>query len=164
MKYHIISVKNGFWDFEMPHDEKHFVDGYLLYLMAAASERASEDFHAQVRKAGLRVPEWRVLACLVDHDPMMVTELAELSLLEQSRMTKIIDQMDARGLVSRISDTADRRRVRIALTDAGQNLADELVAQAKDHEAELLASLAKTDAARVKPVLKALLQALHSNP
>ena len=31
-----------------------FVNNYLLYLLAAASEKASEQFHAKVRKAGLR--------------------------------------------------------------------------------------------------------------
>ncbi|QBY01383.1 MarR family transcriptional regulator [Rhodophyticola sp. CCM32] len=138
-----------------------FVDGYLLYLLAAASEQASADFHAQVRATGLRVPEWRVLACLIDSDPMMVTELAGLSLLEQSRMTKTIDQMDTRGLVSRISDAADRRRVRVTLTDAGKALAEDLVAKANAQEARLLASLADTDAARIKPVLQALLEALQ---
>lgn len=144
----------------MAKPKSRFVDGYLLYLMAAASERASAEFHAEVRAQGLRVPEWRVLACLVDSAPMMVTELAELSLLEQSRMTKIIDQMDKRGLVVRCADETDRRRVRVSLTRAGKDIAEALVAQAKAHEARLLASLADTDAARVRPVLQALLEAL----
>lgn len=137
-----------------------FVDGYLLYLMAAASERASAEFHAQVRKMGLRVPEWRVLACLVDNDGMMVTELAEISLLEQSRMTRIIDQMDKRGLTQRAADPRDRRKVRVSLTEEGRVLARDLVAQAQAHEAALLADLADTDAARIKPVLQALLAKL----
>jgi len=147
----------------MTEPKDHFVDGYLLYLMAAASDRASAEFHTQVRKAGVRVPEWRVLACLVDHPPMMVTELAELALLEQSRMSKIIDQMNKRGLVIRVPSESDRRRVRVALTEQGRALAQDLVEQAKSHEAALLTSLADTDAARVKPVLQALLRALGSS-
>jgi len=112
-----------------------FVDSYLLYLMAVASERASDSFHVQVRNAGLRVPEWRVLACLIDSPPLMVTELADLALLEQSRMTKIIDQMDARDLVMRQPDPHDRRRVHISLTVEGRAIALSLVNKAKDHEA-----------------------------
>jgi len=139
-----------------------FVDSYLLYLMAVASERASDSFHVQVRNAGLRVPEWRVLACLIDSPPLMVTELADLALLEQSRMTKIIDQMDARDLVMRQPDPRDRRRVHISLTVEGRATALSLVNKAKDHEVELMASLADTDAARIKPVLMALLRALSA--
>ncbi len=138
-----------------------FVSGYLLYLLAASSDRASAQFHAHVRAQGLRVPEWRVLACLVDDDGMMITQLAKLSLMEQSRMTRIVDQMDARGLVARAPDNADKRRVRVCLTEKGRALADTLVADARAHEARLLSSLADTDAERIKVVLQTLLDTLE---
>lgn len=138
-----------------------FVSGYLLYLLAASSDRASAQFHAHVRAQGLRVPEWRVLACLVDDDGMMITQLAKLSLMEQSRMTRIVDQMDARGLVARAPDNADKRRVRVCLTEKGRALADTLVADARTHEARLLSSLADTDAERIKVVLQTLLDTLE---
>ncbi|ABD54258.1 MarR family winged helix-turn-helix transcriptional regulator [Jannaschia sp. CCS1] len=140
-----------------------FVDDYLLYLLAAASERASGQFHASVREAGLRVPEWRVLACLYDRDGAMITELANRALMEQSRMTKVIDQMDKRGLVRRTSDQTDKRRVRIELTDKGAGIAHRLVAAAKQHETGVLSKIADTDAARIKPVLKTLLAHLEES-
>jgi DNA-binding MarR family transcriptional regulator len=100
-----------------------FVPNYLLYLLAAASEAASARFHSHVRTRGLRVPEWRVMACLTDTDGSMVTELARYAMIEQSRLTKIIIQMDARGLVTRRSDPTDGRRVRVFLTPQGRALA-----------------------------------------
>ena len=140
--------------------EDTFVSGYLLYLLAASSEQASAQFHARIREHGLRVPEWRVLACLVDNDGMMITRLASLSLLEQSRMTRIIDQMVARGLLHRVTDSDDKRRVRIRLTETGREVATEVVAEARAHEAKLLSALADTDAARIKMVLQTLLTVL----
>lgn len=139
-----------------------FVDSYLLYLLAAASEKASAQFHARVREAGLRVPEWRVLACLFDSDDMMITELAAFALMEQSRMTRIIDQMDSRGLVQRLPDSADRRRVRVQLTPTGRDLAAQLVIDAQAHERALLADFADTDLAQVKPILRRLLKRLNA--
>ena len=142
-----------------------FVSGYLLYLLAASSEQASEQFHDHIRRKGLRVPEWRVLACLVDNDGLMITQLAKLSLMEQSRMTRIVDQMDARGLVQRAADSDDRRRVRVKLTEEGRSLAQALVADARNHETRLLSALADTDAVRIKKVLQTLLSVLDSpNP
>lgn len=137
-----------------------FVPGYLLYLLAASSHEASAQFHAHVRSQGLRVPEWRVLACLVDNDGLMVTRLAKLSLMEQSRMTRIVDQMDARGLVRRAPDEKDKRKVRVFLTAEGRGVAEQLVADARQHESRLLSVLADTDAARVKVVLQSLLDVL----
>lgn len=135
-----------------------FVSSYLLYLLAASSERASDQFHAHVKSLGLRVTEWRVLACLSDKPSMMITRLADLSLMEQSRMTRVVDQMVARGLVARVEDAKDKRRIPVKLTDEGQHLADRLVKDARDHEAELLSSLADTDAERIKAALQELLK------
>lgn len=140
-----------------------FVSDYLLYLLAAASDGASAQFHNRVRKAGLRVPEWRVLACLHDRDGEMITQLAKIALVEQSRLTRIIVQMEERGLVVRQSDPNDGRRVRVFLTAAGQTLTQTLVPQACAHEAALMARLSPEDAARVKPILQALLETLEDD-
>ncbi|MEX0280575.1 MAG: MarR family winged helix-turn-helix transcriptional regulator [Arenibacterium sp.] len=140
-----------------------FVSDYLLYLLAAASDAASDQFHEKVRAAGLRVPEWRVLACLYDRDGPMITRLAGCALVEQSRLTRIIAQMDARGLVTRRGDPIDRRRVRVYLSDAGRDLAARLVPEAQAHEAQLLQSLQGSDGARLKPALRSLLDMLDQD-
>lgn len=137
--------------------EGSFVDTYLLYLLAAVSHEVSGQFHSHVRAQGLRVPEWRVLATLNDKDGAMVTTLARISLLEQSHLTKIIDQMVKRGLVTRRPDPADARRVRVFLSAEGRAMATRLVADARQHEAGLMAQLTDQEAATLKPVLKSLL-------
>ena len=140
--------------------DHQFVTSYLLYLLAAVSDRASAEFHAHARDSGLRVPEWRVLACLTDEDGAMVTRLARLSLMEQSRLTRIIDQMADRGLVTRRSDPQDRRRVRVFLTEAGGALARRLRVDAISHEQRILAALPVEDAQRLKPLLSLMLEQL----
>ena len=52
-----------------------FVDDYLLYLMARASHLISSEFHEQLRRRGVSVPVWRVLACLVGSGGETVTGL-----------------------------------------------------------------------------------------
>jgi DNA-binding MarR family transcriptional regulator len=101
-----------------------------------------------------------VLACLTDEDGAMVTRLSRLSLMEQSRLTRIIDQMAEKGLVLRAPDPVDARRVRVYLTQKGRDLALCLVADARQHEAGILALLPPDESDAVKPVLKALLARL----
>lgn len=146
-----------------PEKDAPFVPSYLLYLLAASSEEASEQFHKVVRSKGLRVPEWRVMASLYDQDGLMTTKLAFYALAEQSRLTRIIDQMDAKGLVERRAGQDDRRKVTVHLTPKGRALAEELVGEARAHEEILLAVLQDTDAARLKPALQALLTTLRTN-
>ena len=138
-----------------------FVENYLLYLLAAASEKASAEFHAQARAFGVRVPEWRVLACLTDQDGAMITRLADIALVEQSRLTRIIDGMVQKGWVTRKPDNRDKRRVRVHLTDGGRDLADKLIFAARQHEAALLGALGSPDAERIKGALTGLLTRLN---
>lgn len=140
--------------------EEAFVPGYLLYLLAASSQAASGQFHSFVKSQGLRVPEWRILACLRDADGQMITELSRNALFEQSHLTKTVNQMEARRLVTRKTDSHDLRRVRIWLTSRGRKLADQLVTEAREHEAKLLGSMSTSDAQRIKPALRSLLDLL----
>lgn len=140
--------------------DEGFVRHYLLYLLAAASESVSAEFHARVRAQGLRVPEWRILACLADRDGQMVTQLAALALMEQSRLTKIVDQMAEKDLVTRRSDDRDRRRVRVFLTLDGRKLAHQLVAEAREHEAGIIEQITPERTAVLKDVLSTIIE-LH---
>lgn len=151
-------------DSSSPPPDDAFVSDYLLYLLAAVSDAASAQFHAQVRKAGVRVPEWRVLACLHDRDGAMITQLARIALAEQSRLTRIIVQMEERGLVTRRHDPDDGRRVRVWLTPDGRVLSSKLVADARHHEAELLHLLKGAGSQDLKPTLQAFLTALEEQP
>lgn len=111
-----------------------FLDSYTLFLMAMASANVSAEFHRIAADQGLSVPEWRVLACLHDRKAATVTDLARLSLMEQSRLTHLIGRMQARGLVDRKRSSQNRRSVQVTLTAEGATLAADMVTQAKAHE------------------------------
>ena len=136
---------------------RRFIDDYLLYLMARASHLISTEFHDQIRRRGISVPVWRVLASLVGSAGETVTGLAEVCLLQQPTMTKLLDRMVRDGLVKRTQDTRDRRVVRVALTPRGETIAAELVLAARAHEAEVLARHPEADSVVVKALLRAIL-------
>ena len=134
-----------------------FVDDYLLYLLARTSHLLAGEFHEQLRRRGVSVPVWRVLAFLFGSGGETVTGLAEGCLLQQPTMTKLLDRMVRDGLVRRTQDTRDRRVVRVALTPRGQTLAQELTGAAKQHEAEVLARHPEAEAVALKELLRAIL-------
>ena len=139
-------------------DASPFVDGYLLYLLAAASHALSSRFHQQVKAHGVKVQNWRVLACLIDRPGLMLTELAQFVLLEQSHLTKIIDQLQLSGLVEKRHDTADRRRIQIYITDCGRNLVEPLITAAKSHEQQATAVLTGDEEKSLKSILHKLIR------
>jgi len=118
--------------------------------------QASAQFHAIVKARGISVLEWRVLGQL-SSGPETVSTLAENALSKQPTLTKVLDRMVKDGLVSRLEDAADRRRVNVRLTDKGRALAAELVPLAREHESRVLAGYGQREAAALKRALKTLI-------
>jgi DNA-binding MarR family transcriptional regulator len=87
-----------------------------------------------------------------------VTGLAEVCLLQQPTMTKLLDRMVRDGLVTRSQDARDRRVVRVALTPRGETLAAELIGAARQHEAAVLARFPEMEAVNLKAVLRSVLE------
>ena len=48
-----------------------------------------------------------------------VTDLARAAEVNPGAMTRLLDKLEAKGLISRVADTGDRRAINIHLTDAG---------------------------------------------
>ena len=133
-----------------------FVDTYLSYLLSRAAHRISQEFHQVVTDHGLRVPVWRVLGCLWDRDGMGVTELAGRTLFEQSRLTKMLDGMEADGLVVRAPEPSDGRRVRVFISEKGRALVTPLIDLARRHEANVLSGYSPEQIATLRTALQTL--------
>jgi 3-hydroxy-9,10-secoandrosta-1,3,5(10)-triene-9,17-dione monooxygenase reductase component len=137
-----------------------FQDDYLLYLLARASSLASSEFHAELASLGVPVPMWRVLAILSGKEGHSVGEIAARALIKQPTVTKIIDRLEEIGHVTRETDPADRRRVVVRITPAGEDLVTDLIQRAKEHEENLLDTHTPAEAEILKRVLKQLIARL----
>lgn len=134
-----------------------FARNYLAYLLARASFVVSGEFHAKLRNWQLSVPEWRVLACLMDVEGLSVGELAAMALMKQPRLTKVLDRMERDALVQRQSTSDDRRRVTIHLTAKGRARVRPVQRAAMAHEAELMKQFTEHQRATIKDALDLLI-------
>ena len=144
-----------------PRGEAGFLDDHLAYLLARASLLIAQPFHRQLLRAGLSVPIWRVLACLADRNSLTVTDLADLSLLKQPTLTKVLDRMERQDLVRRTVDEDDRRRVLVRLTMAGRKQAETLLLQARGAERNILSILDSTRLAGLKQDLRLVIDRME---
>lgn len=79
--------------------------------------------------------QYRLLFLLDATQGQNLIRLAERMLVARSTITRLIDQMEAKGLVQRVSDPNDRRAQRVALTPKGTSVRSQAFAA---HEASLL--------------------------
>ncbi len=133
-----------------------FVDGYLAYLLAQASHRISAEFHRQVSAAGLSVTEWRVLASLEGSDGETIGSLAALALTKQPTLSKVVQRMEAQGLVARAGVRADRRQIRVRITAKGHGLVADFCRRALEHQAAVLEPFGQARAGELMDMLRVL--------
>ena len=69
------------------------------------------------------VTEMHILDAIGDDGVRTVTELAAAAMVTVSTMTIAINRLEGKKLVERVWDTADRRVVRVRLTEAGRRIA-----------------------------------------
>ncbi|HEY8582174.1 MAG TPA: MarR family transcriptional regulator [Capillimicrobium sp.] len=84
-----------------------------------AAQRRMRGREAQ-RSGGLSFSQHAVLRVLIDGEVHSAGELAREADLTPASMTKMLDGLSAAGLVGRVRDEDDRRRVAVAITDAGR--------------------------------------------
>lgn len=91
--------------------------------------RAREGVMAPIREmlseSGITEQQWRVLRVLAEYGPLDASTLADRASLLVPSLTRIVQSMRQRGLVSQAQHATDRRRQVIALTPAGQQIIDD---------------------------------------
>ncbi|MFD9499953.1 MarR family transcriptional regulator BagL/FevM [Streptomyces sp. NPDC060035] len=68
----------------------------------------------------LTSPQFAVLLALDDHGSQDQSALGALAAIDRSTLTVLLDRLEARGLVTKEMDPANRRRRIVALTDTGR--------------------------------------------
>lgn len=75
--------------------------------------------------SGLSAPRLSALSVVVFAGPLSLAELAAAEQVRPPTMSRIVDALVDKGLVSREIDPGNRRSVRIAATEAGTRLLEE---------------------------------------
>lgn len=94
--------------------------GWPIRHMSHIVNKHLRDISLALRPLGLTAPMWRVLNGLVEGGPSSVGELASHAAFERSYVSRLVEQMIANGLVSRLDDKVDRRLRIVTLTRLGR--------------------------------------------
>lgn len=98
------------------------IERHFFFWLTQLLERRDRQLTARLKPAGLRPPEWRVLGSLSSRQGMSMSELADLSNIERTTLSRTVDRMVSVGWINRLTDTSDGRITRLALTAAGERV------------------------------------------
>ncbi|MFF3371363.1 MarR family winged helix-turn-helix transcriptional regulator [Streptomyces sp. NPDC002680] len=128
----------------------------IVGLFAAVHRRYTQESEAAAATHDLTPLQAKAL--LAAEDPVPTRHIADRLHAEPSNVTAIIDRLESRGMVERSPDPGDRRVKRVAATDAGRTVADDLRAR-MPFAAEPLARLTTQQRESLRGLLQLVLEA-----
>jgi MarR family 2-MHQ and catechol resistance regulon transcriptional repressor len=130
------------------------LDAYVKLLRASRAVLARVE--PRLAATGLTITQFGVLEAILHKGPLGQRELSRKVLTSPGNMTDLVDKLEARGLVHRVRQKADRRAVRVELTEQGRALIGPLFA---DHAGDIAAAMGGLAGAELRQ-LSALLRKL----
>ena len=123
------------------------LDHQLCFALYSASLAMTKLYKPLLEPLGLTYPQYLAMLVLWAEDGVTVTAIGERLGLDSGTLTPLLKRLEAGGLLQRLRDTVDERRVLLRLSSAGRSLkaralsVPESVACASGCELEELAAL-----------------------
>ena len=133
------------------------LDDFLPYLInrvgVALVARFTERALARHR---VTIDMWRVLAALSDDGSQRQVDLAGMTSIEASTISRLVTRLVHRELVNRSRSRTNGREVVVELTARGKALVNQLIPVALAVESSAIGAVGAKDLARIKQVLNSM--------
>ena len=129
--------------------------GYLLRQLRSALDRVVD---AEMDEHDLTGVQWGPLLMLHFRMGTTAAELARAACVDTGAMTRMLDRLEAKGLLQRSRSTTDRRVVELTLTDTGRLATDRIPYNLSRAYNAQLAGFTASEFTELKALLRRLIQ------
>jgi DNA-binding MarR family transcriptional regulator len=123
-----------------------------MAVVAAAMLRESGRVYKRQRHP-LSTPQWRIIAILANFQPLVASEISQISMLSKVAVSRALAQLVRRGFVTRHRTRKDQRALEVTLTNQGWRFYEALVPLIRRQEQALRVLLDPADLARLFSIL-----------
>ena len=131
------------------------LDDYIPYLVNRVGAALVANFTASaLAPHDLSIAMWRVLAALSANGEQRQIDIAAMTSIDVSTLSRLVTRLVRRGLVTRRRSKTNSREVVVELSAKGRALVDSLIPVARKLEATAIAGVSRKDLALVKRSLR----------
>lgn len=134
------------------------LETHLGFWLRFVSNHVSHAFQLKVEAHGVTVAEWVVLRQLFALGKVPPSRLADEMGMTRGGVSKLVERLHAKKLVSRSAGSGDKRFQSVGLTAAGKKLVPELAALADQNDAEFFGHLSDEERNAVADVLQGIVR------
>lgn len=138
---------------------RHFSKSLPMSLLRAR-EAVMRRFRPSLRHFGLTEQQWRVLRALSSVVRIEVTDLARATFLLGPSLSRILQDLDSRGLILREASQSDLRRGLVSISPAGQTLIGTVTPKSEEIYGEITARFGADKLATLQGLLRELEEVL----
>lgn len=128
--------------------------GYLLIQLMTSMRREVE---GRMGELGLTDAQWKPLLMLKLGKADTAFELAREMSIDAGAMTRMLDRLEAKGLIERIRSETDRRVLHLRLTPGGEVSAAQVPHVLAEVNNEFLCGFSKSEWSQLKELLQRML-------
>jgi len=121
------------------------LDESLPLKLLRAREAVMDRFRPHLHANGFTEQQWRVIRALIEVETIDAGALAEAVCLRMPSLSRILADLEARGLLRKIRSDADRRLVNVEITGDGRALFTRMSADSERIYQEIQDRLGDTD-------------------
>lgn len=138
----------------MQHPGKNWLHDFLPYIIYRLSSKMRQDIKKQINRHGLDNTNWRILTVLDSEGSCSITELTNITLMQQPTVSRVIDRLEIQGLLKRSTFSSDSRRQNISLSKKGKEIIGQIIPKAFDKEDGALVDFSSLEIRTLKSYLK----------
>jgi len=130
------------------------LDDFLPYLINRVGVALVTRFTEQaLARHEVTIDMWRVLAALSNKGRQRQVDLAGMTSIEASTVSRLVTRLLQRGFVNRSRSRTNGREVVVELTARGKSLVNELIPVALSVESSAIGAMGTRDLVRIKQIL-----------
>jgi MarR family 2-MHQ and catechol resistance regulon transcriptional repressor len=129
---------------------------HLWLVLWKAYESVRSHAVGHIHASGIGFSDFAVLELLLHKGPAPVNSIGQRVFLTSGSITTAVDRLEAKGLVQRCNEPADRRTRVVHLTEAGRQLAECVFAEHRQVLDRATAGLSASERAEAIELLKKL--------
>lgn len=128
----------------------------LFIVLSRAFKAINEHVNKVIQANGLNPTEFAVLELLYHKGEQPLQQIGAKILLASGSITYVVDKLEHKGLLQRISCPTDRRVIYASITDEGKNLIQDIFPEHAQQIDNLMSSLSESEKDTAIDLLKKL--------
>ena len=138
---------------------------YLPYLVNRVGSIIADQFGAEaLAPYRLSIAMWRVVAVLASNGGQRQIDLADLTSIDSSTLSRLVTRLVRMGVVSRTRSASSNREVVVKLTARGKTIVGHLIPIAREYEKTAAAGLSSAELIVLKRSLRRVFDNMRSRP